>query len=365
MQNHSQREVPHGHQRARVLGFAALAFCVSGLLTASSASDDRPAAVPRDELPADFGSTIPYGLVEAMPGFVDVPPDPAVFALGRRLFFDPILSLDRTVACASCHDPNLGFANSTPFSRGVGARRTDRNAPSLVNRGLGKVFMWDGRAATLVDQALLPIPDDDEMALPLEDALKRLAADAQYSKLFSAAFPNGLSKDSLARSIAAFTSRIWAGDSAIDRFQGGNFAVLDDLERTGLWLYESKGRCWMCHSGPNFSDEDFHTTGVGAKEGTPEPGRFAVTKDEGDRGRFKTPTLRGLVSTSPYMHDGSLATLEEVVEFYKRGGTANAHLDPKIEKLELDERETRALLAFLRALSRPSTTPRGTPSTSK
>jgi cytochrome c peroxidase len=147
------------------------------------------------------------------------------------------------------------------------------------------------------------------------------------------------------------------GDSAIDRFRAGDYAELASEERVGLWVFESKGRCWRCHSGANFSDESFHNTGVGAEGGVPLDGRFAVTADEADRGRFKTPTLRGVAATAPYMHDGSLATLAEVVEFYRRGGNANEHLDPLLQPLDLSDREAAALVAFLGALSRPGGSP--------
>ncbi len=145
---------------------------------------------------------------------------------------------------------------------------------------------------------------------------------------------------------------VWIGDSPVDRFQGGEFAALEAPERLGLWVYESKGRCWRCHSGPNFSDEDFHNTGVGAREGKPEDARMGITKDERDRGRFKTPTLRGVALNPPYMHDGSLGTLEDVVAFYKQGGGANAQLDEALQGIEISDEDAKNLVAFLKALSR-------------
>jgi cytochrome c peroxidase len=251
-------------------------------------------------------------------------------ALGARLFFDPILSLDRTVSCGSCHRPELAFADAEPRSKGVGERRTARNTPSLLNRAYGEAFMWDGRAATLEEQVLLPIENPDEMALPLAEALTRLAADMSYRAEFERLFAGPPRAEDLAHALAAYVRRLVLGDSPVDRFRAGDFDALGDDERAGLWFYESRGRCWRCHSGANFSDEDFHNTGVGAVNGASEPGRAAITGRDEDRGRFKTPTLRGLALTAPYMHDGSLATLEDVVAFYRQGGHPNPALDPAL-----------------------------------
>ncbi len=274
--------------------------------------------------------------------------------LGARLFFDPILSVDRTVACSSCHDPAQGFADSVPFSAGVRGRKTTRNTPTLLNRALGTSFMWDGRSTSLEEQVLLPIENPLEMDLPLDEALARLEADPGYREGFQRALARPPDRDGLARALAAQVRTVVLEDGPVDRFRAGEFAALTDDERAGLWFYESRGGCWRCHSGANFSDEGFHDTGIGAVEGRPEEGRFAVTGREEDRGRFKTPTLRGLALTAPYMHDGSLSTLEEVVEFYRRGGRPNTHLDPLLQPIAMSDEDARHLVAFLRALSRRS-----------
>ena len=279
-------------------------------------------------------------------------PDPALARLGARLFDDRLLSADRSVACASCHKPALGFADSRARSLGVGGRETERNAPTLFNRVLGARFMWDGRAATLEEQALLPIENPLEMGLPLDEAVARLDADATYRAEFQRVLGAPPTRDGLARALAAHVRTLVPGASPVDRFRTGDFGALDDAERAGLWFYESRGGCWRCHGGVNFSDEEFHNTGVGAELATPDPGRAAITGAPEDRGRFKTPTLRGVALTAPYMHDGSLATLEEVVDFYRGGGHANPNLDPLVRPLEMDERDARNLVAFLRALSR-------------
>ena len=171
-----------------------------------------------------------------------------------------------------------------------------------------------------------------------------------------AAVSPGASRDidtaALAAALAGFVRGLTAGDSPVDRFRDGDVEALSADEEAGLWIYEGRGRCWRCHNGPNFSDESFHNTGVGAIEGVPEPGRFAITGEDGDQGRFRTPGLRMLTKTAPYMHDGSLGTLAEVVEFYRDGGNANPHLSDRMGKIELTDEEAAQLVAFLEAMSR-------------
>jgi len=229
----------------------------------------------------------------------------------------------------------------------------------LFNRGFAPRQMWDGRAATLEEQALIPIANPVEMALPIDEALERLRADASYSRAFEANYEGGVTRENLARALAAFVRRLTYADSAVDRFRLGETNWLTRRERTGMWLFESRGRCWRCHSGPNLSDEALHNTGVGVRDGAPEPGRAEITNDEADLGQFKTATLRGLAFTAPYMHDGSLATLEDVVRFYERGGGTNPALDPILEPFELNDEERASLVAFLGALSRSGPPPEG------
>lgn len=297
----------------------------------------------RDELPQHYGRTTPGGLASAFPAL-----DWKKAQLGRALFFDARLSDGAELSCASCHLPEHGFADPRALSVGVHGRRTTRNAPSLVNRALGRSFFWDGRAATLEEQVLQPIENPDEMGSTVEAALERLAADRELSGLFG----SRPTREALAGALAEFVRSVRLGDSPVDRFQAGDFAALTPAERQGLWLYESKGRCWKCHSGVNFSDEDFHNTGVGARDGVAELGRMRISQRGEDRGRFKTPTLRGVADTAPYMHDGSLATLADVVEFYRRGGGANPERSEVLGEIELGDEDARNLVAFLEALSR-------------
>lgn len=322
---------------------------IVGLIGLALLATQDGASVPPDTLPEVLTATIPLGLPESLADVLRAPV--AEVALGRRLFFDPILSIDRTIACASCHDPAHGMASGTALSSGVHGARTLRNAPAIVNRALGASFMWDGRVATLEEQVLQPIANEREMDLALDDAVARLAADDAYRAEFAAVFSAPPSRATLANALASFVRRLLSGDSPVDRFRTGDIGALSQAERSGLWLYESRGGCWRCHSGPNFTDEAFHTTGVGAQDGVPEPGRFAITRDEADRGRFKTPTLRDVAASAPYMHDGSLATLADVVEFYRQGGRPNSNLDAHLRPIDLSDEDAEHLVAFLRALS--------------
>jgi len=324
------------------------------LLLPLAAQETPRAPLPADTLKSEqLLGTSQLGLPEVVPGVESTPEALARLRLGRRLFFDPLLSRDRTVSCASCHEPEKAFATNDVRPLGVGGERCDRNSPPIFNRAFGASHFWDGRAATLEQQAVMPIENAHEMALPLDEAIARLAADAGYRELFAAAGAATPDRATLAAALAEFVRRLVVGDSPVDRFRAGKGSTMTPQERRGLWLFESKGGCWRCHAGPNFSDEKFHNTGIGAKEGVPEPGRFAVTAADSDRGAFKTPTLRMAARTAPYMHDGSLATLEEVVRFYAKGGNPNAALDARMTPIEFTDADVAAIVAFLHALSRP------------
>ncbi len=324
------------------------AACLCLFAVVACAAGDGPPPVPRDTLPARLDlQTVPRGLpARSVPK--DNPLTESKVALGRRLFFDPLLSADGTVACASCHDPAHGFAGPAAVSVGVAGHKTPRNAPSLLNRAYGTAFFWDGRDATLESQALKPIANPLEMGTSVEQALERLRAHRDYPARFQEVFPDGLTAENLARALASFERVLLTGNTRVDRFRAGEVAALGPSELHGLWLYESRGQCWRCHSGPNFTDEAYHNTGVGWPN---DPGRAAHTKQDADRGRFKTPTLRGLAHTAPYMHDGSLKTLEEVVEFYNKGGGDNPNKEAVLTPLGLSKDEMRDLVAFLKALS--------------
>jgi len=271
--------------------------------------------------------TIPLGLDLYLPAPEDNPLTAEQIKIGRRLFFDRRLSRDGSVACVTCHDPERAFSDGRAVVVGVFGRKGRRNAPALINRGYGRLFFWDGRAASLEEQVLLPIQDPNEMDLPLAEAASRI----------------GLAPEEISRALASFVRSILSGDSPFDRFVNGHRSGLSTDQQAGLQLFRGKANCTACHVGPNFTDEKLHNTGIAWREG-----KFA---DAGaGNGDFKTPTLREVSRTAPYMHDGSLARLEDVIEYYNRGGNANSQLDPELHPLHLSEDEKRSLVQFLRSL---------------
>lgn len=312
----------------------------------AAAAQSPPAALWRPE--------IPLGLDLYLPVPEDNPLTTEKVALGRRLFFDTILSRDASVACATCHDPQRAFTDGRPRAVGIGGRANPRHAPTLVNRGYGKAFFWDGRAASLEEQALQPIENPNEFGHSVPEVIARLNSHPEYPPQFRVAFGREVNAADLARALASYVRTIVSGDAPVDRFFAGDRDVFSPEARRGLDVFRGKGNCTACHIGPTFSDEQFHNTGVAWRpevSGLLDAGRFAVSGKETDRGAFKTPTLRHVAETAPYMHDGSLVTLEEVVEFYNRGGRPNPHLDGEIRPLGLTGEEKHALIAFLKSLS--------------
>lgn len=301
-----------------------------------------------------FLNTPPKGL-PAMLLPKDYVPTEAMFTLGKRLFHDGILSKDHKVTCASCHLAANGFAHPDKLPPGVDGKRGLRHAPSLFNRGYGTLQRWDGSSASIEAFVLEPIEDPNEMDLKLSDAIARLRADTNYKKAFAETFasdPNAetIRPETLSRSLATFVRGIVTGDAPYDRFLLGEVAEMTAQQRHGQWIFESKGACWKCHTPPLFTDESFHNTGIAVRNSKPEAGRMAATKNEQDAGKWKTPTLRSVRMTAPYMHNGSLATLEDVLAFYVRGGNANSNLDRRVQKLDLSKEDQEALIAFLRSL---------------
>ena len=272
--------------------------------------------------------TIPLGLDLYMPVPEDNPITAEKIELGRQLFNDRRLSRDGTIACVSCHDPARAFSDGRAKAVGVFGRQGRRSAPALINRGYGRAFFWDARIATLEEQVLKPISDPNEMDLPVGEAARRV----------------GLSPDDLSRALSSFVRSILSGAAPYDRFVNGDRGALSADQQAGLQIFRGRGNCTACHIGPNFSDERLHNTGVAWREGK-------STDIGAGQGNFKTPTLREVARTAPYMHDGSLATLEQVVDFYSDGGRANPNLDPEIRRLNLSSEERRALAAFLRSLT--------------
>ena len=279
---------------------------------------------------------IPLGLDLYMPVPETNPVTTEKIELGRRLFNDRRLSRTGTIACASGHDPERGFSDGRPVAGGVFGRTGRRNAPALINRGYGRAFFWDARVRTLEEQVLKPIEDPNEMDLPVEEAARRV----------------GLTPDGLSRSLATYVRSILSGNAPYDRFIHGERTALSPEQQLGLQIFRGKGNCTACHIGPNFTDEQFHNTGVAWRDGRLiDEGRFAISNTPRDHGAFKTPTLREVALTMPYMHDGSIATLNDVVDVYDRGGNRNPFLDPQLRPLRFSGEEKQALVSFLRSLS--------------
>jgi len=271
----------------------------------------------------------------------------AKIELGKQLYFDPRLSGDDSVSCASCHDPEKGWSNDDRFATGIRGQVGGRSAPTIINSGYQYFQFWDGRAKQLEGQALGPIENPIEMDLKLDVLVKKLNKIAGYKQQFNEVFGTDVTSEGIAKAIASFERTVLSGDAPYDRHKEGEEGALSDAAQRGMRIFFNKGKCSSCHSGPNFSDGGFHNIGVGMDSEQPDVGRFAVTELEGDRGSFKTPTLREITRTAPYMHDGSVATLKEVVEFYNKGGVKNPQLDEEIFPLKLTDQEKTDLLKFL------------------
>jgi cytochrome c peroxidase len=294
------------------------------------------------------GFPVPRGL----PKLAQPAVSPFKVELGKVLFSETKLSGDGTVSCASCHDPHKNFATNDVKAIGIRKQQHRRNAPALINRAFATSQFWDGRTKTLEEQALLPIADPAEMGNSVEKALASLAQDQGYRERFKLAFGSEeITPNRLAQALAAFERSLYLGNSPVDAFIDGEVAHLSEEAKHGLWIFESRGGCWKCHTGKTYSDESFHNTGISWGLQPLDLGRYEVTKNEADKGKFKTPTLRGVAQTAPYMHDGSLKTLEDVVAYYSRGGNTNPHLDGALKPLNLTANEQANLVAFLRALS--------------
>jgi cytochrome c peroxidase len=302
------------------------------------------------------------------------------FELGKQLYFDPRVSLDGTVSCATCHNPEKGWTDGPlRTSVGIDGQVGGRNAPTVVNTVYGKTMFWDGRAPSLEGQAQGPIQNPIEMGKQsYKEIVDRLRTISGYSEQFQKVFGTDVTLDGMAKAIASF-ERVasLSGNSKYDQYIKGEMSALSEGEKRGMVLFGlrldrddefktdvvlKKAGCTSCHIGRNFTDEQFHNLGVGwdGKSGKfADLGRWAIApigaKSPSEIGAFKTPTVRDATLTGPYMHDGSLKTLEEVVEHYDKGGFANPHLDKDMKKLNLTDQEKKDVVAFMKALTGQST----------
>ena len=305
--------------------------------------------------------------------------------LGRQLFFDKRLSADASVSCASCHDPERAFTDGKRVAEGIGGRVGSRNSPTLLNAMFNSGQFWDGRVESLEAQAKLPLINPDEMGdQSFEQVIAKLKAIPEYAKQFQQVFNGPVTIDAVARAIASFERTLVSGNSPLDRYQAGEFKALGDAARNGMMLFRGKARCVVCHtfsqSFPFLTDGNYRNTGVSAnfaefdsltrralqlpressrgaldnltkQTGSFELGRFLVTTNVLDIGAYRTPSLRNVELTAPYFHDGSAATLEDVVRFYVNGGKANSFRDWQLETVSLSEEEQRDVVEFLKSLT--------------
>ena len=294
----------------------------------------------------EFRLRVPLGLDErALVVPADNPLTQEKIALGQQLFFDRRWSKTRTVSCSSCHQPQRGWSDDRRLSMDHEGKPTRRHAPTIINRAFGSLEGWAGHRDSTED-LLFKLPFTSVEAIEAN-----LGSVQAYQAQFKRVFGTGVTAEGVAKAIAAFQRTLLSGNSAYDRHRAGHADALSAPARRGLALFEGKAACVKCHSGFNFSDQGFHNTGVGSGGDNADLGRYEVTKRKVNKSAFKTPTLRDVALRSPYMHDGSLATLKEVVAFYVRGGIANPSLSPDMFRLDLSAAEQDDLVAFLESLT--------------
>lgn len=317
------------------------------------------------QFPAPPGPPAPTGMITVEGLLVpDIGPLPSVVPapatnlnykgkveLGKQLYFDGRLSKSGQVPCAFCHNPGTGFADPRQTSIGFAGRLGGRNAPTVYNAAFNPVQFWDGRAGSLEEQAIGPIHNPIEMAETHETVVPKIAKIAGYQKQFRAVFGKDASLQSIAEAIAAFERSVVSTNSPFDQYVMGDPRAMNETAIRGMAIFKGKGRCILCHNGPNFTDNKFYNLGVPQTGPLKiDLGRYAVTRLEWDKGAFKTPTLRSITETAPYMHDGVFMTLEEVIEFLDKGETSSANVSGLIKPLGLSAEEKKDLIEFLKAL---------------
>ena len=284
-------------------------------------------------------------------------PDPAAaVSLGRQLFFDPILSGPQTISCASCHREAFAFADTTAFSIGVYGRHTRRNTPSVMNVLMQEKIFWDGRAATLEEQALAPISNADEMDLPVAVAVKRLNQSPTYRAAFGRVFGQAPSSRTLALALAAFERSLETNNSPLDDWRrNDNEQALSESAKRGYALFSGKAGCQRCHFGPDFNSAEFRNIGLYDGQTLADSGRAGITRQAADLGRFKIGSLRNIAITAPYMHNGMFRTLAQVIDYYDNPDQVvpnPRNRDPFLaQPLHLTPQEKQDLVGFLEALT--------------
>lgn len=303
--------------------------------------DQRLMSLPQQPIP-DF---------DQIPAPPDNPVTQGKVELGFRLWFDPRLSANSRMTCGTCHHFKKGFSNAEPTAVGVVGKRGRRNVPTSYGSPYLRSSFWDGRARTLEEQALMPIQDPIEMNETLPRVIQKLSQLEYYQHKFQEVYGTGVTAEGIGKALASFQRALALEPTPYERFQAGDNTALSPEQQAGMQLFFGKARCSLCHRGVVFSDQQFVNTGIGMDKPQPDLGRHEVTGMEWDKGAFKTPTLLNIAKTAPYMHDGSISTLQEVIAHYNRGGVPNPQLDPRMRPLGLSEQEQAQLVAFMHAFS--------------
>jgi cytochrome c peroxidase len=339
-------------------------FLLTAIAVALAATATHAAPVVTDTegqpitLEAGHASLQKWKLPVAPPHPEDNAPTPQRVELGKKLFFDPRLSGDGNMSCSSCHSPLLGWSDGLPTGKGVKSMVLDRASPTVVNTAYNSIQMWDGRKASLEEQAMGPMEATVEMNMDTKKLFAWLNANAGYRALFNDAYPGKpIDADSLSKAIASFERTVISNNSPFDQWVAGKADAMtpEQVKGFALFIDPRKANCAACHSGANFTDNGFHNLGLASfGKDNPDMGRYAQKPIASMKGAFKTPTLREAANTAPYFHDGSAKTLEELVEFYAKGGVAKTNLSKSMKELALTKEEAGQLVSFVNSLSSPS-----------
>jgi cytochrome c peroxidase len=339
-------------RHARCVAAAALSVFAAAAFVGESKAGPADAATGLEKLKAL------YRRPDAIPFPKDNPYTAEKAMLGKKLYFDSRLSAANLLSCASCHSPAYGWGDGQPVGVGHGMKQLGRRSPTIVNAAFGEIFMWDGRAGSLEEQALGPIQAGVEMNLPIEQLMSRLNGIPEYRPLFEAAFPGqGISSSTVAKAIATYERTVVSGRAPFDAWIEGDEKAVSDAAKRGFVLFNGKGNCAACHSGWNFTDDSFHDIGLETKD--IGRGKF-LTDVEKMQYAFKTPGLREITRRGPYMHDGSVPTLEAVVNAYDKPAVDRPSRSDRIKPLNLTFQEKEDLVTFMKTLTSdmdPTTVP--------
>lgn len=330
------------------------AILIATLLCAGAVADPKFSELT---FKAGHKSLQGFLLPDKPPAPEDNIPNAARIELGKKLFFDPRLSLDGNMSCATCHSPLFGWSDGLPVGKGFKSQMLGRASPTVINTAFNSIQMWDGRKKSLEDQAMGPMMSNAEMNMDIPGLMKFLRTNSGYKKAFNEAYPGEeIGELTLAKALASFERTVISNNSRFDKWVKGNKKALSEEEILGFKIFmdPDKGNCAVCHSGANFTDNGFHNIGL-ASFGieNPDPGRYAERPLKLMMGAFKTPTVRDIELTAPYFHDGSANTLEELVEHYAKGGEVKTNLSPNLKTLNLSKDEKAALVAFMLSLTTP------------